>query len=150
MTRANGSRLTIAISVIATGLSFLQPRLACAREGSSSSPAQVEVSPMVESVADTFAFISWTTNNPGGTILHYAIVHYGKDPNHLDLTAVSPTRINPAHRDMVFRVRMNDLQPDTTYYYKVSSSQADGSSDPVTSSVRQFNTRPTSQMSAEK
>ena len=53
MTRANGSRLTIAISVIAMGLSFLQPRLACAREGSR--PAQVNVSPIVESVADTFA-----------------------------------------------------------------------------------------------
>ena len=148
MTRVNGSRLTIAICVMAMGLSFLQPRLACAREDSS--PAQVEVSPMVESVTDTFAFISWATRNPGGTILHYAIVHYGKDPNHLDLTAVSPTRINPGHSDMVFRVRMNDLQPDTTYYYKVSSTQADGSSDPVTSSVRQFKTRPTSPMSAEK
>jgi hypothetical protein len=61
MTRANGSRLTIAISVIAMGLSFLQPRLACAREGSR--PAQVNVSPIVESVADTFAFISWTTQS---------------------------------------------------------------------------------------
>jgi hypothetical protein len=148
MTRANGSRLTIAISVMAMGLSFLQPRLACAREGPS--PAQVEVSPLVESVADTFAFISWTTRNPGGTILHYAIVHYGKDPNHLDLTAASPTRINPARSDMVFRVRMNHLQPETTYYYWVSSTQADGTSDPVTSPVRQFNTRPTSPMSAEK
>ena len=148
MTRVNGSRLMIAICVMAMGLLFLQPRLACAREGSG--PAQINVSPIVESVADTFAFISWTTRNPGGTILHYAIVHYGKDPNHLDLKAVSPTRINPAHSDMVFRVRMNDLQPDTTYYYKVSSTQADGSSDPVTSSVRQFNTHPTNRTSAEK
>ena len=148
MTTVNGSRLMIAICVMAMGMLFLQPATACAREGSR--PAQVNVSPTVESVADTFAFISWTTNNPGGTVLHYAIVHYGKDPNHLDLKAVSPTRINPAHSDMVFRVRMNDLQPETTYYYKVSSTQADGSSDPVTSSVRQFNTRPTDQMSAEK
>jgi hypothetical protein len=148
MTRVNGSRQMIAICVMAIGTLFLQPPLACAREGST--PAQVNVSPTVESVADTFAFISWTTNNPGGTILHFAIVHYGKDPNHLDLKAVSPTRINPAHSDMVFRVRMKDLQPDTTYYYKVSSTQADGTSDPATSSVRQFNTRPTDQMSAEK
>jgi hypothetical protein len=51
---------------------------------------------------------------------------------------------------MVFRVRMNHLQPETTYYYWVSSTQADGTSDPVTSPVRQFNTRPTSPMSAEK
>jgi len=51
---------------------------------------------------------------------------------------------------LVFRVRMNNLQPDTTYYYWVSSTQADGNADPVTSSVRQFNTRPTDRMSAEK
>ena len=148
MTRVNGSRLMIAICVMAVGILFWQPPLACASEGSS--PSQVTVSPTVESAADTFAFIRWTTRNPGGTILHYAIVHYGTDPNHLDMTAMSPTRINPSHSDMVFRVRMNDLQPDTTYYYKVSSTQANGTSDPVTSSVRQFNTRPTDQMSAEK
>jgi hypothetical protein len=32
----------------------------------------------------------------------------------------------------------------------VSSTQADGNADPVTSSVQQFNTQPTDQMSAEK
>jgi hypothetical protein len=51
---------------------------------------------------------------------------------------------------MVFRVRMNNLQPDTTYYYWVSSTQADGNFDPVTSSVQHFNTHPTNRMSAEK
>ena len=148
MTRVNGSRLMIAICVMAVGILFLQPTPACAGEGSS--PAQVNVSPTLESAADTFAFIRWTTRNPGGTILHYAIVHYGTDPNHLDLTAMSPNRINPSQSDMVFRARMNDLQPDTTYYYKVSSTQANGASDPVASSVRQFNTRPTDQMSVKK
>jgi hypothetical protein len=149
MTRLNGSRLMIAICVMAVGVLFLQPPpLACAGEGSSA--AQVNVSPTVESVADTCAFIRWSTRNPGGTILHYAVVHYGKDPDHLDLTAMSPNRINPGHSDMVFRVRMSDLEPDTTYYYRVSSTQADGTSDPVTSSVRQFNTQATDQMSADK
>jgi hypothetical protein len=148
MTRVNGSRLTIAISIMAMGLLFAQPRLACARQGPS--PSQFAASPMVESISDTLAFISWTTHNPGGTILHYAIVHYGKDPNHLDLTAESPTRINPSHSEMVFRVRMGDLQPATTYYYKVSSRQADGVSDPATSAVNQFTTRPHNRMSAEK
>jgi hypothetical protein len=148
MTRANGSRLTIAIIVVAMSLLYFQPPLALA--GDASSRGQVDVSPMVESAADTFAFIRWTTNNPGGTILHYAIVHYGTDPNHLDLTAVSPNRINPSHSDMVFRVRMNDLQPDTRYYYKVSSTQANGTPDPVASAVQQFNTRPANETSAEK
>jgi phosphodiesterase/alkaline phosphatase D-like protein len=77
-------------------------------------------------------------------------VHYGKDPNHLDLTAESPTRINQAHREMVFRVRMYDLEPGTTYYYKVSSRQADGIFDPATSAVNQVTTRPANRVSAEK
>jgi len=51
---------------------------------------------------------------------------------------------------MVFRVRMGDLQPATTYYYKVSSRQADGISDSATSAVNQFTTRPANRMSAEK
>ena len=148
MIRVNGSRLTFAISAMAVGLLFTQPPLACAGEGSST--GQAKTTPVVESVTDTLAFISWTTHNPGGTILHRAIVHYGKDPNHLDLTAESPTRINPSRTEMVFRVRMPYLEPETTYYYKVCSRQADGISDPATSAVNQFTTRPTNRMSAEK
>jgi hypothetical protein len=151
MIRVNGSRLTLAISAMAIGfmgLLFVQPRLAYADEGSSA--GQVNATPMIESITDTLAFISWTTKTPGGTILHYAVVHYGKDPNHLDLTVESPTRINPGHSEMVFRVRMDDLEPGTTYYYKVSSKQANGISDPATSAVSQFTTQPTNRMSAKK
>ena len=148
MTRAIELRFTTVIGVLAIGLLLLQPRLSFAGEGSS--PTGAIVTPTVESAADTFAFISWTTRNPRGTTLHYAVVHYGTDPNHLDLTAVSPTRINPTHSDMVFRVSMNDLQPDTRYYYTVSSTQADGTADPVTSAVQQFKTRSTNETSAEK
>jgi hypothetical protein len=148
MTRVNGLRFTIAISAIVMGLFFVQPRLACAGEGSS--PSRVNATPKVESISDTLAFISWTTQNPGGTILHYAVVHYGKDPNHLDMTAESPTRINQSHSEMVFRARIHDLQPGTTYYYKVSSRQADGISDPAASAVNQFTTAPTNRMTVKK
>lgn len=148
MTRVNGSRLTVAISVTAMVLLFVQPRPARAGEGSS--PRKVNATPAIESVTDRLAFISWTAHNPGGTILHHAIVQYGKDPNHLDLTAESPTRINPGHSEMVFRVRMDGLQPETTYYYKVSSKQANGVSDPAASAVNKFTTRAHNRMSAEK
>ena len=148
MIRVNGSRLTLATSAMAMGLLFTQPRPACAGEGSST--GQAKATPVVESVTDTLAFISWTTHNPGGTILHRAIVHYGKDPNHLDLTAESPTRINPSRTEMVFRVRMPYLEPETTYYYKVSSEQANGNVDPARSAVNQFTTRPSNRMSANK
>jgi phosphodiesterase/alkaline phosphatase D-like protein len=148
MTRAKAALVAITVNITAIGLLFLQPRLACARQGSS--PGQVSASPTVESVSDTLAFISWTTPNPGGTILHFAIVRYGKDPNHLTLRAESPTRINPSHSEMIFRVRMNDLEPETTYYYKVSSEQASGIPDPPTSAVNRFTTRSANQMSAKQ
>jgi hypothetical protein len=148
MTRLNRLRLAIAISTMALSLLFVQPRLAFA--GESSSTRLASATPVIESVSDTLAFIRWTTQNPGGTILHYAVVRYGKDPNNLNLTAESPTRINPGHSEMVFRVRVANLKPGTTYYYKVSSEQAGGISDPVTSAVNQFTTRPANRMSAEK
>src|SRR5258707_8680631 len=90
MTKAARSVLLIAISAMAMGQSFVQP----ASAGDSSRSGKVTASPTVESVSDTLAFISWSTQNPGGTALHYAVVRYGKDPNNLDLTAESPTRIN--------------------------------------------------------
>jgi hypothetical protein len=140
MIKVNESYLTLAICAMAVGLLLLKPRPAFA--GESSGPGQVKASPMIESITDTLAFISWTAKNPGGTVLHYAMVRYGTDPNHLDLTAESPTRINPSHSEMEFRVRVPDLKPGTTYYYKVGSRQADGVFDPATSAVNQFTTRP--------
>lgn len=141
MTTVKLRLLTIALIVTVMGSLLARPRCACARQNSGA--AQDSASPTIESVSDTLAFVSWATPNPGGTILHYAIVRYGKDPNHLEFTAKSPTRINPSHSEMVFRVRMDGLQPGTTYYYKVSSKQANGISDPATSGVNQFTTRPT-------
>jgi hypothetical protein len=149
MTHVNRSCLKIVANVMTFSLLFVQPRVVWCASGGSSAP-QVNANPVVESVSDRLAFISWTTQSPGGTILHYAIVHYGKDPHHLDLTAESPTRINPSHSEMVFRVRMDNLQPDTTYYYKVSSRQANGVPDPATSAVNQFTTLPTNRISAGK
>jgi hypothetical protein len=141
MSTAKAGRIAIAINIMAIGLWFIQPQSMYAQQGSS--PSLHSASPRVESVRDTLAFISWTTPNPGGTILHFAIVRYGKDPNHLDLRAESPTRINPSHPEMVFRVSMHDLEPATTYYYKVLSEQANGDPDPAMSGVNQFTTRPT-------
>jgi hypothetical protein len=148
MISINASRLTLWIISMAMGLLFVQPQLARAGEGSS--PAPANAIPAVESVSDRLAFIQWTTPNPGGTVLHFAVVHYGKDPNHLGFTAQSPIRINPSHREMVFRVRMPNLEPGTTYYYKVSSEQANGKPDPATSGVNQFTTQPTNPMSAKQ
>ena len=79
------------------------------------------------------------TNNPGGSPLHYGIVHYGTDPNHLNQVAQSPTRVNPNHPNTVFRVRIYDLTPGTTYYYTVQSAEGNGADDRVKSGIGHFN-----------
>jgi hypothetical protein len=91
-------------------------------------------------VHDHSAFIRWTTNNPGGTDEHDGIVHYGTNPKELSQTAKSPNRLNRSHPNMIFRVRVPDLKPKTTYYYTVESTQATGKSDGVKSTVKHFAT----------
>jgi phosphodiesterase/alkaline phosphatase D-like protein len=94
--------------------------------------------PSLESVRDNQAIITWTSNNPGGTDEHFGVVHYGIDPEHLTETAKSHIRLNQNHPDTVFRVRVDGLKPQTTYYYTVDSMQATGQSDGVKSKLAHF------------
>ena len=97
--------------------------------------------PEIERADCYLTIVRWTTNNPGGSPEHYAVVHYGKNPKDLSQTAKSPIRLNPNHPDTVFRVRIEGLQPKTTYYYVVDSMEADGKSDGVKSAVNEFTTK---------
>ena len=96
--------------------------------------------PKIELAKENLTIISWTTDNPGGSPVHYGVVHYGTDPNRLIETAKSPIRLNPDHSSTVFRVRLDDLKPQTTYYYTIDSMQASGKRDRVKSSVNHFTT----------
>jgi phosphodiesterase/alkaline phosphatase D-like protein len=97
--------------------------------------------PEPEMAKNYLTIIRWTTNNPGGTPDHFAIVHYGTDPHNLTQTAKSPIRLNPSHPSTIFRVRIQGLKPATTYYYTVSSEEANGKSDGVISPVKNFTTQ---------
>jgi hypothetical protein len=92
------------------------------------------------SADDKSAIIRWTSDNPGGTDEHFGVVHYGTNPKELSQTAKSHIRLNRNHSYTVFRVRVEDLQPKTTYYYTVDSTQANGRSDGVKSTVKHFTT----------
>jgi phosphodiesterase/alkaline phosphatase D-like protein len=94
--------------------------------------------PTIESAKRNLIIIKWTSNNPGGTDEHFGVVRYGIDPEHLSQTAKSPVRLNQNHASTVFRVRVDGLQPQTTYYYSVDSMQGNGKSDRVTSAVNHF------------
>jgi phosphodiesterase/alkaline phosphatase D-like protein len=101
---------------------------------------EITKGPELESAVDDMAIVRWTTTNPRGGDEHYGIVHYGMDRDDLSQTAKGHIRLNRAHPETVFRVRMEDLKPQTTYYYKVSSMAADGQSDGVESPVNHFAT----------
>jgi hypothetical protein len=90
------------------------------------------------SADDKSAIIRWTSDNPGGSDEHFGVVHYGTNPKELSQTAQSHIRLNRNHPYTVFRVRVDGLQPKTTYYYTVDSTQATGKSDGVQSPVRRF------------
>jgi hypothetical protein len=94
--------------------------------------------PTIESARPNLIVIKWTSNNPGGTDEHFGVVHYGTDREHLSQVAKSPIRLNQNHASTVFRVRVDGLKPQTTYYYSVDSTQGNGKSDGVKSAVNQF------------
>jgi hypothetical protein len=104
--------------------------------------AHVEITkaPTLEIATDDLAIIRWTTTNPGGSDEHFAVLHYGTDPEELSETAKSHIRLNRGHPETIFRVRVQGLKPQTTYYYVATSIASNGESDGVESSVNQFTT----------
>jgi phosphodiesterase/alkaline phosphatase D-like protein len=68
-------------------------------------------------------------------------VHYGTDATNLSQVAKSPNRRNPSRSDMIFRVCIAGLMPQTTYYYTVESTSATGVNDGVSSPIKTFKTK---------
>ena len=102
---------------------------------------QIIQGPTIELATEYLTVIRWTTNNPGGSPVHYGIVHYGTSPSRLIETAKSPIRLNPGHSSTVFRVRLDDLKARTIYHFRVDSMGANGERDSVTSPIGRFTTR---------
>jgi len=129
---------------IATAVASLIPSLPSAAQVlppvKKAERVRITKAPEVELTTDHLTIIRWTTNNPGGSDVHYGIVHYGSDPKDLSQTAKNPIRLNQGHAYTTFRVRIYDLKPRTTYYYTVTSEESNGTSDGVKSTVRTFTT----------
>src|SRR5580704_5797833 len=102
--------------------------------------AQVKIieEPALELAHDDLAIIRWTISNPRGSDDHFGVVYYGRDPEDLRQRAESHIRLNRAHLETIFRVRISGLQPRTTYYYRVASIASDGESDGAASPVERF------------
>lgn len=126
------------------------PYAATAQQPPAGRASQVTITegPAPERVESNWAILRWTSNNPGGADEHFAIAHFGIDPNQLDQTAKSHIRLNRSHPETTFRVRLLQLKPNTTYYYTVDSMGGDGTDDHVKSPVLHFTT--TTQVASSK
>jgi phosphodiesterase/alkaline phosphatase D-like protein len=135
--------LLLKLAIAATLGSLLSPSAAVAQlipPAAHAEHVQIIQGPSLEMALGDFAIVRWTSNNPGGTEQHFGVVYYGTDPNNLSQMAKNPITLNRAHPETVFRVRMPGLKPQTTYYYKVTSTESNGNSDKVESPVNQFTT----------
>jgi cytochrome c peroxidase len=94
--------------------------------------------PSLELAHDDLAVIRWTTSNSQGSDDHFGVVYYGTDAKNLGRKAQSHIRLNRAHPETIFRVRISGLQPGTTYYYQVGSIESDGESDGIASTIGRF------------
>jgi phosphodiesterase/alkaline phosphatase D-like protein len=133
--------LTLAITVIGGSLLHSNPTTGqLIPPTKKAARVQITEGPALELAKDTWVIITWTSNNPGGSDEHFGVVHYGRNSTDLSQTAKSHIRLNQNHAHTVFRVRVDGLQPHTTYYYKVDSMDARGISDGVISPVNAFTT----------
>ena len=99
---------------------------------------EITKGPEVELSKSHLTIIRWTTSNPGGSDVHYGVVHYGTNPKELGQMAKNPLTLNQNHPETTFSVHMRGLKPQTTYYYTVTSMESNGKSDGVKSAVQQF------------
>jgi phosphodiesterase/alkaline phosphatase D-like protein len=133
--------LKLAVTVAAGILLFSNPIVAqILPPQKQAEHVEITKGPELESAVYYMAIVRWTTTNPRGDDEHYGVVHYGTDPEDLSQTAKGHIRLNRAHPETIFRVRLVDLQPQTTYYYKVTSTDSGGESDGVESTVNHFTT----------
>jgi phosphodiesterase/alkaline phosphatase D-like protein len=142
MTRKGlGLRLAITTTTVGASLLFSNPGGAQIPPPAKKA-ARVEITngPDVELSKSHLTIIRWTTNNPGGSDVHYGVVLYGTDPKELSEMAKNPITLNQNHPETTFRVQMRGLEPRTTYYYTVTSMESNGKSDGVKSEVHQFTT----------
>src|SRR6266478_3437818 len=132
------NKLLLKLAITAAAGSLLSSNVMVAQLSPTTPKAarvRITQGPEIELSKEFLTIIRWTTNNPGGSPEHYGVIHYGTDPKNLSQTAKNPIRLNPDYPSTVFRVRMDDLKPGTTYYYTVGSMESNGTDDGTKSTV---------------
>ncbi|HEU5452766.1 MAG TPA: fibronectin type III domain-containing protein [Terriglobales bacterium] len=99
-------------------------------------PVRILDGPRVEGVGNNWAVIAWTTNAASSSVLHY-----GTSPNSLSQTAQARYADTEGAAQQTHRVRVSNLQPNTTYYFMVDSGQGEGTGTEAKSQIAQFKTK---------
>jgi phosphodiesterase/alkaline phosphatase D-like protein len=123
----------IALFVLAGLLVAVAPIAARAQQPQA---LQITNGPVVEDVEATSAVIAWTTNTGGSTV-----VHYGTDQNNLSQTAKEAWTKGPDPSRTTHRVHVENLQPNTTYYFLVVSGEGSGTGTEAKSNIASFTTK---------
>lgn len=130
---------TITLTLIAA--TFSMPANADARPRTRTDRARIVEQPTIEAATATTAIIRFTANTAGGTAKHFGIVRYGTDPDQLDRTAVSALKWSRASApNVTYRIRIDGLAPQTTYYYVVDAALAAGNPMRLKNRIRTFTT----------
>src|SRR5947209_11999882 len=105
----------LAVSAVAGSLLFSNPIVAqILPPQKKAEHVEITKGPELELARDDTAIVRWTSTNPRGDDEHYGVVHYGTDPEDLSKMAKGHIRLNRAHPETMFRVRMEGLKPATT------------------------------------
>jgi hypothetical protein len=124
--------LTLLIGAFFAAATSTSPaQTASAQEEKTAAPRDVKVTsgPVVRSVSDTTAEITWSTNVNSNTLLHY-----GLNENDLSQTARAPWG------GRIHRAVLSNLTPNTTYYFRVGTSLTQ-KTEPMTGTAT-FRTQP--------
>src|SRR5437899_4046596 len=106
------NRLLINLAITAAAASGLSTYSMAQISPTTPKAARVRImqGPELESSSEYLTIVRWTSNNPGGSPVHYGVVHYGTNPKNLDQTARNPIRLNPDRSSTIFRVRIEGLK----------------------------------------
>ena len=69
------------------------------------------------------------------------MLRYGTNPNSLNQVAQEPYAKGEGSKHVTHRVKVQNLQPNTTYYFMVDSGQGQGTGTEAKSSIGQFTTK---------
>src|SRR3989475_13188639 len=107
----NALLLTLAITTTVGSLLSFQPAAAqVLPPANKAERVKITKGPELESATNYLTVIRWTTNNPGGSDVHYGIVEYGTDPKDLSQTAKNLIRLDRSHPETTFSVRVEALK----------------------------------------